>query len=72
MPFYGHKTMQLTNYYKFNITPLQAKTLVTLREKYRINVSQFIRDAINEKLERDKKSIIEVHKYLNQVRDCPF
>jgi hypothetical protein len=64
--------MQLTRYYKFNIDLLQDKTLATLRTKYRINVSQFIRDAINEKLERDKKSIIEVHKYLNKVRDCPF
>jgi hypothetical protein len=67
-----YKQMQLTKLYAIKLTEMQKKTLQILKTKYRINASQFIRDAINEKLEREKKNIIEVHKYLNEVRECPF
>lgn len=68
--------MQLTEYHKFNCTPEQKRTLIILHEKYKINTSQFIRDAINEKLQRDKSGIIskfkEVREYLRNYANCPF
>lgn len=68
--------MQLTEIQQFKITSEQKKTLRILHKKYKINVSQFIRDAINEKLQRDKLNIIssfkEVQEYLKQLNDCPF
>jgi hypothetical protein len=68
--------MQLTEYQKFNCTPEQKQTLKTLHKKHKINTSQFIRDAINEKLQRDKGTIIssfkEVQEYLKQLNNCPF
>ena len=42
------------------ISEKQAESLKTLK-KYDINVSQFIRQAIKEKLQRDWKSIKEKH-----------
>lgn len=68
--------MQLTKYHKFKITPEQKHTLTILHKKYKINASQFIRDAINEKLQRDKGGIIgrfqEVQNYLRIITNCPF
>ena len=65
---------QLTEIQQFKITTEQKKTLQTLHKKYKINTSQFIRDAINEKLQRDKGSIVssfkEVQEYLKQF--LPF
>lgn len=62
---------QLAEIQQFKITTEQKKTLRILHKKYKINTSQFIRDAINEKLQRDKKSIInsfkEVQEYLKQL-----
>jgi len=49
------------------ISEIQAKSLATLK-KYDVNVSQFIRQAIKEKLQRDWKEIKE-HK--NKVK-LPF
>jgi len=67
---------QLTEIQQFKITLEQKKTLRILHKKYKINTSQFIRDAINEKLQRDKLNIIssfkEVQEYLKQLNDCPF
>lgn len=68
--------MQLTENHKFNCTPEQKRTLIVLHKKYKINTSQFIRDAINEKLQRDKNDIIsqfkEVKEYLRNYEKCPF
>lgn len=68
--------MQLTEKQEFKISPQQKKTLQILHKKYKINTSQFIRDAINEKLQRDKDSIIsqfkEVKEYLRNYEKCPF
>jgi hypothetical protein len=43
---------------------------------YKINTSQFIRDAINEKLQREKNGIIsqfkEVQDYIKAYNECPI
>ena len=68
--------MQLTEIQQFKITSEQKRTLKTLHTKYKINTSQFIRDAINEKLQRDKSGIIsqfnEVKEYLKAYNECPI
>jgi len=68
--------MKLIDYHKFNCSPEQKKTLRILHKKYKINTSQFIRDAINEKLQRDKSVIFsnfkEIQEYLKQLNNCPF
>jgi replication initiation and membrane attachment protein DnaB len=68
--------MQLTEIQQFKITPEQKRTLNILHKKYKINTSQFIRDAINEKLQRDKSNIIsqftEVQEYLRNYNKCPI
>jgi len=67
---------QLTEIQQFKITPEQKRTLTILHDKYKINTSQFIRDAINEKLQRNKGGIIskfkEVKEYLRNYANCPF
>jgi hypothetical protein len=57
---------QLTEIQQFKITTEQKKTLQTLHKKYKINTSQFIRDAINEKLQRDKGRIFKTISLLLQ------
>lgn len=68
--------MELTEIQQFKITNKQKQTLSVLGKKYKINVSQFIRDAINEKLQREKETIFKNHKeakqYINQIDECPF
>ena len=49
------------------ITETQSETLIKLKN-YNVNVSNFIRDAISEKLKRDHKEIIKKPKKEN----CPF
>ena len=61
-----------TNIYRLRITEKQAKTLAILKKKYRYNTAQFVRDAISEKLERERKSIVEVKKYFDEMSNCPF
>ena len=60
----------------FKITIQQKQTLQIINSKYHINTSQFIRDAINEKLQRDKDTILknykEVESYLKQYNKVPF
>ena len=52
------------------ITETQYNTLERLK-KYKVNVSKFIREAIQEKLERDKKDILlEFNE--NKKEYCPF
>ena len=50
------------------ITELQDETLNKLKYKYSIDVSQFIRLAIAEKIKRDYKAITEV----KEKDYCPF
>ena len=63
---------KLTNIQTILITAEQKRTMKTLKEKYNINTSQFIRDAIFEKLERERKDIIEVQQYLRTRTNYPF
>lgn len=71
-----NKNMKLTERHTFKTNELQKKTLIVLRKKYKINTSNFIRDAINEKLNREKSVIFKNHKevqsYLDKFNDCPF
>ena len=68
--------MKHTEIYSFKISKNQKNTLKTLGIKYNINVSQFIRDAIKEKIEKDSKDIFrgykEFNEYLKNNNDCPF
>jgi predicted DNA-binding protein len=67
---------QLSERYSFKVSYEQKRTLKLLHSKYKINTAQFIRNAINEKLNHEKDSIFkkykEVHDYLNVLNDCPF
>ena len=68
--------MKRTKKQVFMITENQKQTLQILNSKYHINTSQFIRDSINEKLQRDKETILknysEVESYLKQYEKVPF
>lgn len=68
--------MELTETKLIKISKLQKETLKTLHKKYKINSSKFIRDAINEKLKREKESLFlrhkEVQDYLKRINECPF
>ena len=54
------------------ITKKQKETLVILHKKYHINTSQFIRDAIDEKLQNDKQKILLDYRFMNTTNICPF
>ena len=66
--------MKLTETQRFKISKEQKKTLKLLNEKYCINASLFIREAINEKLEREKDDIFKQHKEIQDYlkNSCPF
>ena len=68
--------MQRTKTHTFKISESQKQTLIILAEKYNINVSEFIRSSINEKLEREKETIFknykEVQTYLKELNNLPF
>lgn len=68
--------MKLTEKHEFKISAKQKKTLKVLRDKYSINTSQFIRDAIDEKLSRERdwifKEYKEIQEYLKELERCPF
>jgi hypothetical protein len=49
---YGHKMKKHTNKQVVMISDSQSKKLAILRDHH-VNVSQFIRSAIDEKMERD-------------------
>lgn len=51
------------------ISETQDLTLKNLR-KYNVNVAKFIREAISEKLDREKIQIIT--KYKKSLEECPF
>ena len=68
--------MQYTQRQTFKISVKQKQTLTVLGEKYKLNVSKFIRDAINEKLKREKETILknykEINEYISDMEECPF
>lgn len=68
--------MQLTELQQFRTNKKQKATLRTLRDKYCMNTSEFIRDAINEKLIREKDTIFknyrEIQAYLAKYSEVPF
>jgi hypothetical protein len=59
--------MQKTKIHKVRLTEKQAESLAILKS-YDVNLSQFIRAAIKEKLQRDWKSIKESKLKVK----CPF
>ena len=59
--------MQKTIIHKVRLTENQANSLKILKS-YNVNISQFIRQAIKEKLQRDWKQIKEP----KQKQKCPF
>ena len=68
--------MQLTKEHTIKVSEIQKRTLVILKKKYRVNTSSFIREAISEKLEREKDGMFrnykEIQKYLKELNKCPF
>lgn len=68
--------MQLTERQTFLNTTSQKQTLITLRKKYKMNTSEFIRKAVAEKFERERDTIFknykEVQDYLKLINTCPF
>ena len=66
----------MTDRYTIKISREQKETLSLLREKYRINPSSFIREAIHEKLNKDRVGILrnykDVQKHLDKMDECPF
>ena len=59
--------MQKTKIHKVRLTETQYNSLKVLKS-YNVNLSQFIRQAIKEKLQRDWKSIKESKTKIK----CPF
>jgi metal-responsive CopG/Arc/MetJ family transcriptional regulator len=68
--------MKYTERQTVMISKTLKKSLQTLHNKYKVNTSQFIRDAIKEKMERDNKKIFKSYKefeeYINKLNECPF
>lgn len=58
-----------TEILKVRISKEQKQTLDKLKD-YNVNVSQFVRNAIKEKLEREKIEIIT--NYKKSLDKCPF
>lgn len=58
-----------TEILKVRISKEQKQTLDKLKE-YNVNVCQFVRNAIKEKLEREKVEIIT--NYKESLDECPF
>lgn len=65
--FYPDKMKKFTIKQEVMITETQAQSLKILNSKG-VNVSQFIRQAIKEKLQRDWKEIKERHE---RIKDAP-
>ena len=64
--------MKLTEKQVFMITKKQKETLSLLHTKYKINTSQFISDAIDEKIQKDKQKILLDYRFMNTTNICPF
>lgn len=58
-----------TEILKVRISKEQKQTLDNLKQ-YNVNVCQFVRNAIKEKLEREKVEIIT--NYKESLDECPF
>jgi len=58
---------QYTYKKKIGFTQQQRKTFETLKE-HKVNINQFIRQAVKEKLKRDWKQVKELHNY----DGCPW
>jgi hypothetical protein len=63
--------IQYTERYTIMISEKQKHYLSVLHEKYKINSSEFIRQAIDEKMQRDVKNIRIKFKKDNSVK-LPF
>lgn len=63
------KPLKYTKTKVIKITDVQDFTLKKMRS-YKINVAQFIRDAIKEKIDREYKDLIPKDKKI--VEYCPF
>ena len=63
--------MQYTELIQVRILKKQKYYLSVLHEKYKINSSEFIRKAIEEKMQRDIKTIRIKFKEENYIK-CPF
>ncbi len=63
--------IQYTELIQVRISEKQKYYLSVLHEKYKINSSEFIRKAIEEKMQRDVKNIRIKFKEDNSVK-CPF
>lgn len=67
---------KLTKKQEIRVSEKQKETLTLLHKKYGVNSSQFIRDAINEKLTRDKETLFKNYKDLQriiaEINTCPF
>ena len=64
--------MQKSEIQQFRISQKQKQTLSILRSKYNINTSQFIRAAINEKLQREKETILKFKNILTKWTSVHF
>ena len=68
--------MKYTERQTFKVSKTQKKTLIILHKKYNINTSQFIRDAIDEKIIKEKDRLFknhkEINKYIKVKNKCPF
>jgi post-segregation antitoxin (ccd killing protein) len=65
--FYPDKMRQFTVKQEVMISETQANSLKVLK-KYKVNVSQFIRTAIREKIQREWKGIKEKE---SRIKDAP-
>ena len=65
--FYYNKMQKLTNRQVIMISDMQANSLVVLKS-YKVNVSQFIRQAIKEKLQREWQGIKQKEE---RIADAP-
>ncbi len=57
---------QFTEIHTIKLTKIQSDTLKKMKEVYKVNVNNFIRQAISEKLKKDKIKIIQ------EKIKCPF
>ena len=63
---------QYTIIKQFKINEEMSHYFNFLNKKYNINISQFIRQAVIEKMQKDMKGIREKHKLKDDIIDCPF
>jgi hypothetical protein len=60
-----------TEYQTFRFTSEQTETLNKLH-KFRVKKSDFVRDAIREKIERDYPKLLSEKRRLDNLVKCPF